>query len=187
MSRPYGCKQHLGRVTGRSSLDMLITCRKPRDIRYERNLRHRALSASYQIVTRNFFAVLPKALLRPTTYFFHALHLIYITQNFRHVSVPTDDTIVFIALKYCASHARRRLPPLPTALIAHTLTAGRCYADRRVALMSPQCGVAPPRQAAAWDWPALASPNSRGLRHVVFGARQTVDSSDSRTSMWPAG
>ena len=35
---------------------------------------------------------------------------------------PTDNTIVFTALKFCAYPARRRLLPLLTALIAHTLT-----------------------------------------------------------------
>ena len=35
---------------------------------------------------------------------------------------PTDNTVVFTALKPTVLHASRRLPPLPTTPIAHTLT-----------------------------------------------------------------
>ena len=55
--------------------------------------------------------------------FLHVPHLVYRNRELPPcIRPPTDNTIVFTALKYCAPHARRRLPPLPTALIAHTLT-----------------------------------------------------------------
>ena len=85
-------------------------------------LRLRALSTRHQYTGRNSFAVLPVSTARPSSYFLHVPDLVYKPTTPAMNPSPTDNPIVFTALKYCASHARLRLPPLPTALIAHTLT-----------------------------------------------------------------
>ena len=84
---------------------------------------HCALFSSYQYVSRNSFVVLPVSttpsdlLLSP-----RSPHQVYNPRTPAMYPSLTDNTIVFTALKYCASHARRRLQPLPTARIARTLT-----------------------------------------------------------------
>ena len=68
------------------------------------------LSTCYQYINRNFFAVLP------------VMHFSAQPPAFSMLRPLTDNTIVFTALKHCAPHARRQLPPLPTTPIARTLT-----------------------------------------------------------------